>query len=126
MTNPSFKAVAGVAVAYQDPTCALPQPRKFRVPALLCVACPGTRAWMYLTAGTTLRSVISSAAAGDRVNFSCSGTITLTSDGGGPMRAAAKHTPLPVQRHHRVLSLMRIDADLHAPISCPLAVPRAR
>jgi predicted outer membrane repeat protein len=32
---------------------------------------------------TTLRSVISSAAPGDTVNFSCSGTITLTAAGGG-------------------------------------------
>src|SRR5689334_17671630 len=34
---------------------------------------------------STLRSVISSAAAGDTVAFGCSGTITLTSGGGGPI-----------------------------------------
>ena len=34
---------------------------------------------------STLRSVISSAAAGDTVTFGCSGTITLTSGGGGPI-----------------------------------------
>jgi hypothetical protein len=47
MANSTFNVVAGVGIAYQDPTCALPQPRKFREPALLCVVCPGTRAWIY-------------------------------------------------------------------------------
>jgi hypothetical protein len=32
---------------------------------------------------STLRTVISNAAAGDTVSFGCSGTITLTSGGGG-------------------------------------------